>query len=65
VHGGDGRACRDGGLDLGEVLLGFAEELLGHVVKVRRLAFFGEGLEVRDEVEIAKALLALAGELNG
>ena len=65
VHGGDGRARRDGRLDLGEVLLGFAEELFGFAVVGGRLALFGEGLGVRDEVEVVEALLALAGELDG
>jgi hypothetical protein len=53
VHGGDSLACRDGCLDLGEVLLGSAEELLGFVVVGRQFAFFGEGLAVRDEVLVS------------
>jgi hypothetical protein len=48
-----------------ELLLGFAEELFGFAVAGVRFVFFGKGLGVQDEVEVAEALLALAGELNG
>jgi hypothetical protein len=65
VHGGDGSASPDGGLDLGQVLLGFVKELFSLAIAGRRLTFFSKGLGVRDKVEKAEALLALAGELNG
>jgi hypothetical protein len=65
VHGGDGRAYRDDCLDLGELPLGFAEELFGFVVVGGRLAFFGNGLGVQDKVEVAEVLFALASELDG
>ena len=65
VHSVYGYAHGNGHLDLGEVLFGFAEELFGCAVLGGRLAFFGKRLGARDEVEVAKALLALAGELDG
>jgi hypothetical protein len=42
VHGVYGRAGGDGCLELGEVLLGFAEEHFSFVVIGGQLAFFGK-----------------------
>ena len=54
----------DGGANLVEVLLEFRSELFGFSVVLGVFAFISKGHGVRDDVEVAKVILAYAGELN-
>jgi hypothetical protein len=64
VHVADGCAGCDGHLDLAKILLGLSKEFFCFAVIGGGLAFLGKGLGIWNEVEVAEALLALAGELN-
>lgn len=65
VHITDG--CTDGysGLDLPQFLLRLTKEFLGIAVARGWFEFFGQGLQVRYEVEVQKLLLAPSGQLDG
>jgi hypothetical protein len=58
-------AMLDGCLDLGEVPLGFAEELFSFAVIGGKLTFLSKGLGVPDKLEVAEAFLTLYSELDG
>ena len=61
VHLADGRAGRNVGLYLAQILLGFAKEFFCFAIIGGGFALLGNGLGVRDEVEVVEALLALVG----
>ena len=65
MHVADSHAGRDGCLDLAEVLLGFAEEPFCFAIIRGSLLLLCKGLGVGDEIKVAEALLALAGEFDG
>jgi hypothetical protein len=64
MHIPDGCAHGDGGLDLAEILLCFAKELISLPVIHCCFAFFSKGLGVGDEKEKMIALLALTRALD-
>ena len=60
--------CVDVGADavhLAEVLIRLTNKLFGFAVVCGVFVFFGKGLGVWDEVEVAEALFALACEVDG
>ena len=66
--GGDGintGAGGDCGANLAEVLLGFTKKFFGFTVICGVFAFFGKGLGVPDEIEVAEVFFAFTNELDG
>ena len=65
VHIADSGAGGNSGLYLAQVLMRLAEELLGLAVVGGGLMFLCQSLGVWDKVEVVKAFLTFAGELDG